>query len=57
MHIALLSAFPLIYAHGVDTTTWRNIAALMLPVDEVFGAGFGALFGAWVGAVPIPLDW
>lgn len=56
-HIALLSAFPLIYVHGVDTHSWRSVAALMLPADEVFGAAVGTLFGAWIGAVPIPLDW
>jgi GPI ethanolamine phosphate transferase 2/3 subunit F len=56
-HIALLSAFPLIYVRGVDAHSWRGVVALMLPVDEVFGAAVGTLFGAWIGAVPIPLDW
>lgn len=27
------------------------------PIDEVFGAAFGCALGAWLGAVPIPLDW
>lgn len=27
------------------------------PLDEVFGGSLGALVGAWLGAVPIPLDW
>lgn len=26
-------------------------------MDEVYGATLGALLGAWIGAVPIPLDW
>ena len=30
---------------------------LLLPIDEVFGAALGTLIGAWLGAVPIPLDW
>jgi phosphatidylinositol glycan class F len=56
-HISLLTSLPLIYTHGVDTDKWRRIAALMIPLDEVFGAAVGGCFGAWAGAVPIPLDW
>lgn len=26
-------------------------------MDEVYGQALGALAGAWVGAIPIPLDW
>ncbi|KAJ9637686.1 Glycosylphosphatidylinositol (GPI) anchor assembly protein [Coniosporium tulheliwenetii] len=26
-------------------------------MDEVYGAALGTLLGAWVGAIPIPLDW
>lgn len=33
------------------------ITALMVPIDEIYGATLGALVGAWIGAVPIPLDW
>jgi phosphatidylinositol glycan class F len=43
--------------HGVDTQRWLEIASLHAPIDEVFGAAVGALLGAWLGAVPIPLDW
>lgn len=32
-------------------------ASLQLPLDEVYGMTLGAVVGAWVGAVPIPLDW
>jgi len=56
-HISLLTSLPLIYVYGVETDKWRRIAALMVPVDEVFGAAVGGCLGAWVGAVPIPLDW
>jgi phosphatidylinositol glycan class F len=56
-HIALLSTVPLVYVHGVDGETWREIVALLLPIDEVYGGLIGAVVGAWVGAVPIPLDW
>jgi GPI ethanolamine phosphate transferase 2/3 subunit F len=27
------------------------------PIDEVFGGAVGCFLGAWLGAVPIPLDW
>ncbi|KAE9972156.1 hypothetical protein BLS_004158 [Venturia inaequalis] len=56
-HLALLSGLPLIYTHGVETEKWKEIARLAVPVDEVFGAALGACVGAWLGAVPIPLDW
>ncbi|OJD29726.1 gpi biosynthesis protein family pig-f [Diplodia corticola] len=56
-HIAYLAAVPAIYAFGVDGAKWRELVALMVPADEVFGAAIGTLFGAWAGAVPIPLDW
>ncbi|GAB7350348.1 hypothetical protein MBLNU459_g0978t2 [Dothideomycetes sp. NU459] len=57
LHISLLAALPLFYVHGVDASKWMEVAALAAPVDEVFGAALGTLVGAWVGAVPIPLDW
>ena len=28
-----------------------------MPVDEAVGGAMGTAVGAWVGAVPIPLDW
>jgi len=56
-HISLLSSVPLIYCHGVDTAKWKDIAAFNAPIDEVFGASLGTLLGAWIGAIPIPLDW
>ncbi|KAI4906501.1 hypothetical protein J4E90_010394 [Alternaria incomplexa] len=56
-HIALLSTLPLVYVHGVDGETWRQIIALLLPMDEVYGGLIGTVLGAWLGAVPIPLDW
>lgn len=41
----------------METEKWRLIAALNIPIDEVFGAAVGGCLGAWFGAVPIPLDW
>ena len=56
-HMALLAGFPLIYVHGVSPQAWREIVAAMLPFDGIWGATVGCLLGAWLGAVPIPLDW
>ncbi|KAF1958021.1 hypothetical protein CC80DRAFT_491329 [Byssothecium circinans] len=56
-HIALLSFLPLVYVHGVDGATWREVIALLLPIDEVYGGMIGSVVGAWCGAIPIPLDW
>lgn len=56
-HIALLAIFPLIYVHGLDSNKWQEAASWHSPIDEVFGAAVGAFLGAWLGAVPIPLDW
>ncbi|KAF2800239.1 hypothetical protein K505DRAFT_320632 [Melanomma pulvis-pyrius CBS 109.77] len=56
-HISLLATLPLVYVHGVDGQTWREVVALLLPVDEVYGGMIGTVIGAWLGAVPIPLDW
>jgi phosphatidylinositol glycan class F len=56
-HIAVLSTLPLVYVHGVSGETWREVVALLLPIDEVYGGLIGTVLGAWLGAVPIPLDW
>jgi hypothetical protein len=56
-HISHLAILPLIYTHGLEKEKWMAIMGLMVPVDDVFGAALGTFVGAWVGAVPIPLDW
>ena len=56
-HMSLLAGLPLFYTHGVDAGAWRAIAGLKKSVDEVFAGSLGALLGAWVGAIPVPLDW
>ncbi|KAJ9660722.1 Glycosylphosphatidylinositol (GPI) anchor assembly protein [Coniosporium apollinis] len=53
----VLFGAPFIYVHGVDSGRWREIVSLLHPMDEVYGAALGTLLGAWVGAIPIPLDW
>ncbi|OJJ33704.1 hypothetical protein ASPWEDRAFT_741657 [Aspergillus wentii DTO 134E9] len=56
-HMAVLSATALIYVHGVDGSVWKEIWGVSRPADAVWGGALGAGFGAWFGAVPIPLDW
>ncbi|KAA6408700.1 MAG: GPI-anchor biosynthesis (Pig-F) [Lasallia pustulata] len=56
-HMSLLSLFPLFYVHGVDRRVWTEVTSAWLAFDEVWGATVGCVLGAWLGAVPIPLDW
>ncbi|KAF2214857.1 hypothetical protein CERZMDRAFT_82761 [Cercospora zeae-maydis SCOH1-5] len=57
VHLALLTTPQLYYVHGLDTTAWLRLASLQQPFDEVYGMSLGACAGAWLGAIPIPLDW
>lgn len=56
-HLALLAVFPLVYVHGANGARWKEVVSAYSPVDEVFGGAVGCFVGAWLGAVPIPLDW
>ncbi|KAL8650392.1 MAG: hypothetical protein Q9210_003846, partial [Variospora velana] len=55
-HMALLALAPLFYVYGVDPPLWREICSASLPGDSVWGGTVGTVVGAWLGAVPIPLD-
>ncbi|KAI1473498.1 PIG-F-domain-containing protein [Daldinia eschscholtzii] len=56
-HLSLLGLFPLFYTRGVSSSDWHEILSASAPFDEAFGGLVGACAGAWLGAVPIPLDW
>jgi len=60
-HFALLAFYPLIYANGFKNWgKWRSILSLDMGwqgSDELIGGAVGVFVGAWLGAVPIPLDW
>lgn len=56
-HISILSLSPVFYVHGVDAPSLRAVLAVAAPLDQAFGGFVGAFAGAWLGAVPIPLDW
>ncbi|EME88294.1 uncharacterized protein MYCFIDRAFT_89581 [Pseudocercospora fijiensis CIRAD86] len=57
LHLALLTTPQLFYVHGLDTSTWLRLASLQQPIDQIYGLSLGACVGAWLGAIPIPLDW
>ncbi|KAI0972343.1 GPI biosynthesis protein family Pig-F-domain-containing protein [Xylaria arbuscula] len=57
LHLSLLGLYPLFYTRGVAGRDWREILSARGPFDEAFGGLVGACVGAWLGAVPIPLDW
>ncbi|KAF3058676.1 Glycosylphosphatidylinositol anchor biosynthesis protein 11 [Daldinia childiae] len=56
-HLSVLGLFPLFYTRGVSSNDWHEILSASAPFDEAFGGLVGACVGAWLGAVPIPLDW
>lgn len=59
VHLSILTTLPLFYTHGVSSSAWYEITCLYLPFDGAgaWGGSIGAIVGAWLGAVPIPLDW
>lgn len=57
LNLSVLALFPLFYTRGADATAWRALAGLSAPFDEGVGGLVGGCVGAWLGAVPIPLDW
>ncbi|OJJ67860.1 hypothetical protein ASPBRDRAFT_160478 [Aspergillus brasiliensis CBS 101740] len=56
-HMAILSATALVYVHGVDGNVWKEVWGARRPGDVVWGGALGTCVGAWLGAVPVPLDW
>jgi phosphatidylinositol glycan class F len=57
VHISLLSVQPLIFVYKLDSKIWKDVVSIKLPLDGLNGAATGTWLGAWLGAVPIPLDW
>jgi hypothetical protein len=55
--MALLSATALVYTHGLEAHVWNEIWGIARPADTVWGSALGTGLGAWLGAIPIPLDW
>ncbi|KAI1826534.1 GPI biosynthesis protein family Pig-F-domain-containing protein [Xylaria intraflava] len=57
LHLSVLGLYPLFFTRGVSRKAWLEILGCRAPFDEAFGGLVGACVGAWLGAVPIPLDW
>jgi GPI ethanolamine phosphate transferase 2/3 subunit F len=59
LHVSVLGFLPIFYTHGVSASAWRDVSAAWLPFDEagVWGGSVGTFVGAWIGAIPIALDW
>jgi GPI ethanolamine phosphate transferase 2/3 subunit F len=57
LYLSIFGLFPLFYTRGVSNKEWLEILGTKAPLDEAFGGFVGGCFGAWLGAVPIPLDW
>ncbi|KAJ4313104.1 Glycosylphosphatidylinositol (GPI) anchor assembly protein [Fusarium piperis] len=56
-HIAVLSIYPIFYVRGSDPVPLQAVVSVSAPFDQTFGGFVGTVVGAWLGAVPIPLDW
>ncbi|KAI1910999.1 Glycosylphosphatidylinositol (GPI) anchor assembly protein [Ophidiomyces ophidiicola] len=56
-HMSVLAGTSLVYVHGTDGSVWREIWGASRAIDSIWAAAVGTAVGAWLGAVPIPLDW
>ncbi|KAM0555033.1 hypothetical protein ACHAPJ_006381 [Fusarium lateritium] len=56
-HIAVLAIYPIFYVRGSDPAPLQAVIGVSAPFDQTFGGFIGTVVGAWLGAVPIPLDW
>lgn len=62
LHIALLSTYPLSSSIPSSLENIRQLLTLQYHADFdvlkwTYWGGIGTVMGAWLGAVPIPLDW
>lgn len=61
VHLSLLVFVPLAYALKTNRSAWVRVltgdVAWPVPHADVVFTAYGALAGAWLGAIPIPLDW
>ncbi|GAA5892763.1 hypothetical protein JCM8208_004083 [Rhodotorula glutinis] len=63
--VSILAILPLAIALPLSDTSarfvWLRLASTFTPTDDLelalFAPALGTLVGAWLGAVPIPLDW
>ena len=66
--LLVLAVLPVVLIYGPETDSFGGLAHVLLAEQDqlkvadplarqLFVNFFGAVFGAWVGAFPIPLDW
>ena len=66
--VIILAALPVILIYGPETDAFGGLVHVLLtPQDQLkisdplarqlFIGFFGTVLGAWMGAIPIPLDW
>ncbi|PRT53945.1 Glycosylphosphatidylinositol anchor biosynthesis protein 11 [Wickerhamiella sorbophila] len=56
-HISVIGLQPFIFTYGLDSEAWSRALSFSLPFDDAYLGFLGAFVGAWLGAVPIVLDW
>lgn len=57
LHLTILAVQPLVSDLGLDSDSWFQALALQFPLTDVYTGSLGTVFGAWLGALPIALDW
>lgn len=56
-HITILAVQPMISELGLESGAWFQALGLQFPWTDVYAGALGTVGGAWLGAVPIALDW
>lgn len=56
-HLSIIGLQPMIFFYGLDSAAWTQGLSLSLPFDGPYLGFLGTFIGAWLGAVPIVLDW
>ena len=66
--LVILSALPVVLIYGPETDSYGGLGHVLFTEQDTLKASdplgrqlfinfCGAVFGAWIGALPIPLDW
>lgn len=48
---------PLLTVHGFDADFWLDLVSFKLDPTELACSSWTALLGAWIGVIPLALDW
>ncbi|GMM51149.1 hypothetical protein DASB73_021070 [Starmerella bacillaris] len=55
--LSVLAFQPLMTIYGFDSKFWLDLVSMKLPPSEINCSSWGSLIGAWLGVIPIALDW